>query len=89
MLQQRVLLKYEVQNGNRCNLSILGARFQAQQFLGVSLAAAPPLTLQSGLELPFGTFTCLYNDGEIRVVKTQQGYLGVNRRMEAPDGWDA
>jgi hypothetical protein len=57
------------------------------QVLGVSLASAPPLRLQGPLELPFGSFEVLYNDGDLRIVKTQQGYWGVNRRLGPDESW--
>ena len=34
-----------------------------------------------GTPLPFGEFNVLYNDGQMRIVKTQQGYWGVNERF--------
>ena len=57
---------------------------------GVDLASAPPLKLQGPLAVPFGQFEVLYNDGSLRVVRTQQGYYSVNRRL-GPDeeGWGA
>jgi len=85
-LQQRVLLTYET-DGTRCNIQIRGTSLSAQQVLGVSLASAPPLRLQGPLELPFGSFEVLYNDGDLRIVKTQQGYWGVNRRLGPDESW--
>jgi hypothetical protein len=86
-LQQRVLLKYETV-GTKVNIQIRGTSLKARQALGVSLASAPPLRLEGPLTLPFGTFEVLYNDGDVRIVKTQQGYWGVNRRLSGDDGWD-
>ena len=87
-LQQRVLLSYTVEDGKRCKVNISGLSLGARKLLGISLASAPPLTLQGMLELPFGEFECLYNDGDIRVVRTAQGYYSVNRRMAIGKGWD-
>ena len=36
-------------------------------------------------KVPFGNFDVLYNDGDIRVVRTIQGYYGVNRRITAEE----
>ena len=89
VLQQRVLLSYTVDtDGRRCKLNIAGLSLGARRLLGVSLAAAPPLTVRGVLELPFGDFECLYNDGDVRVIRTAQGFYGVNRRMAGGDGWD-
>lgn len=88
-LQQRVLLSYSTDgpDDSRVSLKIGGLAFRPQQVLGVSLQSAPPLTLRGVLEVPFGNFEVLYNDGSVRVVRTQQGFYGVNRRMEDGDGW--
>ena len=88
-LQQRVLLSYSVEDGGkRCKLKVAGLALGARKLLGVSLASAPPLTLRGPLELPFGEFECVYNDGNVRVVRTAQGYYSVNRRFPPGDGWD-
>jgi len=86
-LQQRVLLSYAT-SGTRCSLTVRGAAFAPRTALGISLRALPPLELRGPLSLPFGSFEVLYNDGQLRAVRTQQGYFGVNRRL--PDGasWD-
>ena len=91
-IQQRVLLTYSVDDeGRRCKLSIDGASLAARKFLGVSLDAAPPLTIRGITSLPFGEFVCLYNDGDVRIAQTQQGYYSVNRRLDASssEGWGA
>ena len=41
----------------------------------------PPLSLTFPAALPFGEFDILYYDGDLRVVKTAQGYYGVNVRV--------
>ena len=85
-LQQRVLLTYEME-GSKVNLKIAGAAFKPKKILGVNLDAAPSPTLQGVVTLPFGNFEVLFNDGDLRIVKTAQGYWGVNRRMPSDDGW--
>ena len=88
-LQQRVLLDYTVDGGGRkVSLSLVGLSLLPRQIAGVNLAAAPPLTLQGPLTLPFGDFECVYNDGDVRVVRTAQGYWSVNRRLAEGEGWD-
>ena len=90
VLQQRVLLSYSVaEDGRRCRLQISGLQLGARQLLGTNLRSTPPLTLKGFVEAPFGDFTCLYNDGDVRVVRTLQGYYGVNRRCPKGRGWDA
>ena len=86
-LQQRVLLSYETK-GSRVDIKIRGTSIKPATVLGVNLLAAPPLTLEGALSLPFGSFELLYNDGDLRVVKTAQGYWGVNRRLPPGQGWD-
>jgi len=86
-LQQRVLLAYTT-SGTRCELTVRGAVVAPRMALGVSLLALPPLTLQGDLSLPFGSFEVLYNDGELRAVRTKQGYFGVNRRLPDGQSWD-
>ena len=71
----------------RYNLKILGAGFNAQRLAGIDVSAAPPLRLQGPLAAPFGQFELLYNDGTLRVIRTQQGYFSVNRRLDPEDGW--
>lgn len=87
-LQQRVLLSY-VPIGTRCELIVLGAAVAPRTALGVSLRALPPLELKGSLSLPFGSFEVLYNDGQLRAVRTQQGYFGVNRRLPEGESWDS
>ena len=74
-LQQRVLLDYTVDasTGRKVTLSLSGLAIAPKQIAGVNLASAPPLKLQGPLSLPFGNFECMYNDGELRVVRTAQG----------------
>lgn len=86
-VQQRVLLSYTAE-GTRCELKIRGTALRPDKVLGVDLRSAPPLSLEGGLQLPFGTFDVRYNDGELRIVRTQQGFWGVNRRLEGA-GWGA
>ena len=86
--QQRVLLKYEVdEGGTQCTLTLTGAGLAPKTLLGVSLDSVPPLKLEGPLGLPFGTFECLYNDGDVRVVRTAQGYYGVNQRLGPDENW--
>jgi len=88
VVQQRVLLNYEVQDdGKSCRLQLRGLELEAKQIAGIDLSAVPPLSLVGLITLPFGDFRCLYNDGDIRVVQTAQGYYSVNRRLDASDGW--
>lgn len=85
-LQQRVLLNYEPK-GSKVDIKIRGTSIKPAMVLGVNLLAAPPLALEGGLALPFGSFELKYNDGDMRVVKTKQGYWGVNRRLAGDEAW--
>ena len=88
-LQQRVLLDFEVKdNGRSVVLNLKGLEIAPKQIAGVNLAAAPPLTLQGPLSLPFGNFDCVFNDGGLRVVRTLQGYWSVNQKLPVGEGWD-
>ena len=88
-LQQRVLLDYAIEaDGRSVILNLKGLEVAPRQIAGVSLAAAPPLSLQGPLSLPFGNFECMYNDGDLRVVRTVQGYWSVNKKLAIGEGWD-
>jgi hypothetical protein len=48
----------------------------------------PPLDLSNGLfTLPFGRFQILYLDDELRIVRTGQNFVAVNRRLNASEEW--
>lgn len=63
--------------------------------VGVDLVDAPlpllpsnPLEVRGFLTLPFGKFTVLYLDDELRIIRTGQGYLAVNERIRnKEDEW--
>lgn len=46
-----------------------------------------PLDVQGPLKAPFGTFEILYLDEELRIVKTGQNFVAVNRRIPAGEEW--
>ena len=84
--QQRVCLTYEVEKGTRCVCQVNTFGVNPQTFFGVNLRSSPPLKLpEAPFKVPFGNFDVLYNDGDIRVVRTIQGYYGVNRRITAEE----
>ena len=85
-VQQRVCLTYEVEKGTRCVCQVNTFGVNPQTFFGVNLRSSPPLKLpEAPFKVPFGNFDVLYNDGDIRVVRTIQGYYGVNRRITAEE----
>eukprot|EP00277_Geminigera_cryophila_P021338 CAMPEP_0179481526 /NCGR_PEP_ID=MMETSP0799-20121207/59238_1 /TAXON_ID=46947 /ORGANISM="Geminigera cryophila, Strain CCMP2564" /LENGTH=93 /DNA_ID=CAMNT_0021294189 /DNA_START=25 /DNA_END=306 /DNA_ORIENTATION=- len=83
-LVQRVVLQTEAISGTRVGLQIKGTRLNAGKILNQDATWLPPLDFQLPAALPFGEFEILYYDGDLRVVKTTQGYYGVNVRV--PDG---
>jgi hypothetical protein len=52
------------------------------QVAGFDLLPLPPLSLGLPAALPFGEFEVLYYDGGLRIIRTGQGYMGVNQRIE-------
>jgi len=79
-VEQRVVLRVEAKSDVTVSLSLLGLSVQPGKVLGVDVAWLPPLALQLPAPAPFGEFQILYYDGELRVVRTGQGYLGINSR---------
>ena len=60
-----------------------GSELRPKTLLGQALEGIlPPLRLQGpkALALPFGSFDIIYVDDTLRVVRTNQGYWGVNVR---------
>lgn len=81
---QRVVLKTKALSATRVGLQIKGTSLEAARILNqdVSLwSLFPKLDLDLPAALPFGEFEILFYDGELRVVKTAQGYFGVNVRV--------
>lgn len=70
-LQQRVILDY-VKDQDDVRLTLRG--------LGGKLEKGPNVQANALFGLPFGRFTVLFNDGDLRVVRTNQGHLSVNLR---------
>jgi len=94
-LQNRVLLDYDVEpvQGRDITAKLTGLKIipknSPKQMAGFSLPDAPPLNLQGPLSVPFGNLECVYNDGDLRVFRTRQGYWIVAKRLPQDDGWDA
>jgi len=83
VVQQRVVTAF-VQNGDAVELKLKGAGARPKRLFGRD-AGGGPLDVVGPLSLPFGNFDVLFNDGDLRVVRTNSGYVSVNvRRM--PDG---
>mmetsp|Transcript_25179 Transcript_25179/g.78998 ORF Transcript_25179/g.78998 Transcript_25179/m.78998 type:complete len:271 (-) Transcript_25179:1705-2517(-) len=78
-LEQRVLLRYE-QDGRKVRMTVRGTSIAPENTLGGRLNLRP-LKLEGPLKVPFGNFEILYNDGELRVIKTGRGNYGVNKRI--------
>lgn len=55
--------------------------------LPVALLANNPVDLKGPLNPPFGKFTVLYLDEEIRIIRTVQNFLAVNRRILKGEEW--
>ena len=84
LVEQRVVLNY-VRSGNTVDLSVKGLRLRPKTIFGFdipeNLALDAVGSSSGGPTLPFGRFTILYNDGDLRIVKTAQGFFAVNERM--------
>ena len=53
--------------------------------LPVGLLSSNPIDLKGPLNPPFGKFTVLYLDNELRVIQTNQNFVAVNRRIISDD----
>jgi hypothetical protein len=53
----------------------------------VGLLSANPVDLKGPLNPPFGQFEVLYLDEDLRIIKTYQNYLAVNRRIQKGEEW--
>ena len=83
--EQRVLLDAQAAAppSSRVELTLRGSELRPKTLLGQALdGILPPLRLQGpkALALPFGSFDIIYVDDTLRVVRTNQGYWGVNVR---------
>ena len=87
VVQQRVLLEYEA-DGPRCTARLSGVALRAKRLRGAE-SSLPPLQLRGPVALPFGSFDVKYNDGALRVVRTAQGFVSINRRCAPDEGWGA
>ena len=83
LLEQRVMLSYTKED-RRINLKIIGISVTPIQILGNSIPSNSPLIpppLVGDLKLPFGACDLLFNDDDIRIIRTMQGYVSLNRRL--------
>lgn len=46
-----------------------------------------PVELRGPLKAPFGQFEVLYLDSEMRIIKTYQGFIAVNVRLQPSEEW--
>eukprot|EP00633_Aureoumbra_lagunensis_P007739 CAMPEP_0197321940 /NCGR_PEP_ID=MMETSP0891-20130614/67135_1 /TAXON_ID=44058 ORGANISM="Aureoumbra lagunensis, Strain CCMP1510" /NCGR_SAMPLE_ID=MMETSP0891 /ASSEMBLY_ACC=CAM_ASM_000534 /LENGTH=214 /DNA_ID=CAMNT_0042814059 /DNA_START=98 /DNA_END=742 /DNA_ORIENTATION=+ len=80
-IEQRVILGYEQQD-DLVDLTLQGIGLRPIKLFGNSInrqLTTPKVTL------PFGQFRILFNDGDLRVVQTQQGFFSVNERLRNDD----
>lgn len=80
-LQLEVTLGAEAVSDTEVRLSLLGT--SAAPGSPKLPFPTPSLGLPLLFPLPFGSFSILYYDGDLRVIKTAQGYLGINMREQA------
>ena len=78
---QRVVLNTQAVSATRVRLQLKGTSVQAAKLLNQDASILPPLALSLPASLPFGEFDILFYDGELRVVRTTQGFYGVNVRV--------
>ena len=64
----------------------LQTRIKEDGLIG-GLLGANPVDLKGPWNPPFGQFEILYLDEELRIIKTYQNYLAVNRRMDLEEEW--
>lgn len=87
VVQQRVVTAF-VQDGDAVELTLKGAGARPKRLFGRD-AGGGPLDVVGPLSLPFGSFDVLFNDGDLRVVRTNSGFVSVNvRRMPGGGGGD-
>lgn len=78
---QRVVLETQAVSATRVRLQVKGTSVQVAKLLNQDASILPPFTLSLPTSLPFGEFDILFYDGELRVVRTTQGFYGVNVRV--------
>ncbi|KAJ8601989.1 hypothetical protein CTAYLR_002726 [Chrysophaeum taylorii] len=84
-LQQRVILNY-TRDGNEVVLTLRGVGGRARPpFGGAKAEFGKPVDVVGPGSLPFGRFRILYNDGDLRIVRTAQGYFSVNLKEGPAD----
>ena len=81
-VEQRVILAY-TKTGDAVDCRLKGVGLRPRQVLAKKVRKRP-LDLVGPADLPFGAFDVLFNDGDLRVVKTRQGYFAVNVKRTAP-----
>ncbi|KAJ1451020.1 hypothetical protein M885DRAFT_499776 [Pelagophyceae sp. CCMP2097] len=87
-VEQRVLLAYE-RTGDAVELKLRGAGLRPRQVLSRRFGGKP-LDVTGAIDLPFGRFDILYNDGSVRIAKTGQGFYSINvKRTIGNDADDA
>jgi hypothetical protein len=85
---QKVVTKGVATTAAVVDLSASGIRLEPGASSSSSPWQLPPLDLSNGLfTLPFGRFQILYLDDELRIVRTGQNFVAVNRRLNASEEW--
>ena len=79
LVQQRVITGF-TQSDETVTLVLKGAGVRPRRVFGKDVGERT-FDGVGPLSLPFGEFTVLYNDGDVRCVRTGQGYLSVNVKM--------
>ena len=79
----------ELESGDNNNCNNDGDLVSTIRNLGLpaGLLSQNPIDLKGPLNPPFGQFEILYLDEEIRIIKTGQSYLAVNRRINDGEEW--
>ena len=79
VVEQRVVCSFVESSPGDVKLTLKGAGVKPRRVFERDLDVGPFEAI-GPLSLPFGDFRVLFNDGDLRVVKTGQGYFSVNMR---------
>ena len=80
VVQQRVITGFTEPTPGDVKLVLKGAGLRPKRVLGRNVDEKT-FDAVGPLSLPFGEFTVLYNDGDLRCVRTGQNFYSVNVRM--------
>lgn len=77
---QRVITEYRAKSPTEVELTVRGLGVAPGKIMGMELPEALKIDAIGPIGLPFGNFQILYQDDEIRITRTDQGWYSVSQR---------